>query len=189
MATKVHPDISQVLYDEEAIKKRVQELGGKINKDYESLLKDGKELVIVGILKGAFIYMADLVRCLTVPHRVEFMALSSYGDTTKSSGNVRIIMDLRKDIVDQHVLIVEDILDSGYTLKYLQTLLSARSPASLRTSVFLIKRECIKVEVPIDYLGFEAPNMWLVGYGLDYAEKLRTLPYVGELKRSVYAKD
>lgn len=160
---------------------RVKEVAGQISNDYA-----GKEpLAVVGVLKGAFIFLADLTRALTVDHTVDFLALSSYGKGAKSSGAVRILMDLREPIVDQHVLIVEDIVDTGRTLAYLLQTLKGRRPASLRTCV-LLRKKGKNVDVPIDYLGFEIPDVWVVGYGLDYAERYRTLPFIAELKRQAY---
>jgi len=181
-----YTELSRVIFSEDIIQKRVKELAQQIDNDYAYLKKSGKQLVIVGILKGAFLFMSDLVKRLKVPHRVDFMALSSYGKGTKSTGAVRIVMDLRSDIDNEDVLIVEDIIDSGYTLKFLNNLLLTRSPRTIKTCVFLRKLECLKVDFKVDYCGFDAPNVWVVGYGLDYAERLRTLPFVGELKREVY---
>lgn len=172
-------DLARVIIPASTIDKRVQELAAKIDKDYE----DVDSLYIVGILKGAFIFLADLVRHLSIAHTVDFMALSSYGKST-SSGAVRILMDLREPIENRHVLIVEDILDSGKTLNYLYHLLKERKPASLRTCVLTLKqRNTFNADVPLDYLGFEIPDVWVVGYGLDFADKYRTLPYIAELKR------
>jgi hypoxanthine phosphoribosyltransferase len=162
----------------EAIHDRVCEIADQLSKDYT----DKGGVYIIGILKGAFIFLADLTRQLTVPHVVDFMALSSYGKTDTFSGAVRIIMDLREPIEGRHVLIVEDIVDSGNTLDYLYRTLKGRKPASLRTCVLLEKtRESL--DVPIHYLGFEIPDVWVVGYGLDFADAYRTLPYIAELKR------
>lgn len=175
----LHPDLARVIISADDIQSRVESLAQKISEDYTST----NPIYMVGILKGAFIFMADLVRELSVPHVVDFMALSSYGKTT-SSGAVRIVMDLREPIEGQHVLIVEDILDTGHTLSYLYKNLKDRSPASIRTCVLAYKkRPGITVDVPIDYLGFEIPDVWVVGYGLDFADKHRTLPYIAELKR------
>jgi hypoxanthine phosphoribosyltransferase len=167
----------EVLIAEDRISARVSEFAERISSDYAG--KD--ELVLVGVLKGAFILLADLSRRLTIPHRVEFIALSSYGKSSVSTGAVRLIMDLRGDIEDKHVLIVEDIVDTGHTLHYLVSLLKTRRPASLRTCALVRKSERAKVEVNIDYLGFDIPDKWVVGYGLDYAERWRTLPYIGVL--------
>ena len=174
----LHPDLARVLIPVEEIQARVSELAGKISVDYQIV----DQLYLIGVLKGAFIFLADLTRQLDIPHLVDFMALSSYGKTTVS-GAVRIVMDLREPIEGQHVLIVEDIVDSGQTLSYLYRILKGRNPASLHTCVLLQKKRD-SLDVPIDYLGFEIPDVWVVGYGLDFADKYRTLPYIGELKRA-----
>ena len=179
--TEIHPDLARVLVSEEAIQKRVTELADQISKDYE----DVEQIFLVGILKGAFILLADLARQLSVPHSVDFMAISSYGDATQSTGEVRLMMDLREPIKDKHVVIVEDIVDSGHTLYYLYRVLGEREPASLKTCA-LVRKERESLDVPIDYLGFDVPDVWLVGYGLDYADKHRTLPFIAELRESVY---
>jgi hypoxanthine phosphoribosyltransferase len=175
--TDLHPDMNRVLLSSEEIGNRVKELSDQISEDMKGI----DRLYIIGILKGAFIFLADLTRQLKVPHLVDFMAVSSYGKTV-DSGAVRIVMDLREPIEGQHVLIVEDILDSGRTLSYLYHTLQGRNPASLRTCVLLRK---IKpdVNVPVDYLGFDIGDFWVVGYGLDFADKYRTLPYIAELKQ------
>lgn len=178
----LHPDIERILIPSDQIGIRVRELAEQISKDY----RDVERLYIIGILKGAFIFLADLTRQLEVPHVVDFMALSSYGKTT-TSGAVRIIMDLREPIDGQHVLIVEDIVDTGHTLSYLYNVLKGRNPASLHTCV-LVRKKRANQNVPIDYLGFDIPDVWVVGYGLDYADRYRTLPYVAELKREIYSK-
>ena len=174
----LHPDLARILIPVEEIQARVSELARKISADYENV----DQLYLIGVLKGAFIFLADLTRQLNVPHLVDFMALSSYGKTTVS-GAVRIVMDLREPIEGQHVLIVEDIVDSGQTLSYLYRILKGRNPASLHTCVLLQKKRD-SLDVPIDYLGFEIPDVWVVGYGLDFADQYRTLPYIGELKRA-----
>lgn len=158
------------------IAKRVSELARRIDNDYSTV----EELVLIGVLKGSFIFLADLARQLTVPRRVEFIALSSYGDDESQvhTGAVRLIMDVRHDISSNHVLIVEDIVDTGHTLEYLLRMLGARHPASLKTCALLQKPERLEVDVPIDYLGFEIPDHWVVGYGLDWAERDRTLPNI-----------
>ncbi len=170
-------DLARILIAEEAIQTRVKELANEISKD----LRGVESLYLVGILKGAFIFLADLARQLQIPHSVDFMALSSYGKST-TSGAVRILMDLREPIEGRHVMIVEDILDTGHTLSYLYHILKGRNPASIRTCVLVRKRR-ESVEVPLDYLGFEIPDVWVVGYGLDFADKYRTLPYIAELKQ------
>ncbi len=177
-------DIDRILATEDEIEKSIQRLAARISQDYA-----GKEVLLIGILKGAFIFLADLSRHLTIPHSVDFMSLSSYGATATTSGEVRVIMDLRTFIRDKHVIIVEDIVDTGYTLAYLQQLLGARKPTSLKNCVLLSKPDRRKAAVPIDYLGFEIPDHWVVGYGLDYADKHRTLPYIGILKPSVYSQE
>lgn len=180
---KVNPDIKQIIIDEDTIKNRVGELAKQISDDYKGI----KRLYLIGILKGAFILLADLSRLLEIPHVVDFMAISSYGKST-TTGAVRLIMDLREPIDGQHVLIVEDIADSGQTLNYLYHLIKGRNPASLKTCV-LLRKQRGKLDVPIDYLGFEISDAWVVGYGLDYADKHRTLPYIAELKEEVYKNE
>jgi hypoxanthine phosphoribosyltransferase len=169
----LHPDLAQVVVSTEQIQSRVKELADQISADFTN----GENLYLVGILKGA----ADLTRHLKVSHTVDFMALSSYGKTT-SSGAVRILMDLREPIENEHLIIVEDIVDSGQTLDYLHRVLKGRNPASLHSCV-LVRKQRDNLDVPIDYLGFEIPDVWVVGYGLDFADKHRTLPYIAELKR------
>ena len=171
------PDEGHVLISAMDIQARVKELADQISSDFSGV----GSLYLIGILKGAFIFLADLTRNLKVPHSVDFMALSSYGKTT-TSGAVRILMDLREPIEGRHVMIVEDILDTGHTLSYLYSILKGRDPASLHTCV-LVRKQRQSVEVPLDYLGFEIPDVWVVGYGLDFADKYRTLPYIAELKQ------
>lgn len=172
--------VERILIDETAIHKRVGELADRISHDYT----DDDELILIGILKGAFVFLADLSRRLEIAHHIEFMALSSYADGDSQSGAVRLIMDARSDLSGRHVLIVEDILDTGHTLDYLVRMIQARSPASLRTCVLLRKLDREEVKVEIDYLGFDIPNVWVVGYGLDLGDKYRTLPYIAALKQS-----
>lgn len=174
--------LERVLLDEETIAARVRELAARISSDYA----DADNLVLVGVLKGAFIFMADLARYLTVPHDVDFIALSSYDKGAVSNGAVRLIMDTRTSVAGRHVLVVEDIVDTGYTLDYLLRVFRARNPASLCSCVLISKPERRKVEVGVDYLGFEIPDVWVVGYGLDYSDRFRTLPYIGALKPEVY---
>lgn len=167
--------IERVLIDEATIEARVSALAEEISNHYR-----GKgSLVLIGILKGSFIFLADLARRLTIPHRVDFMALSSYGDASASSGIVRMLLDLRRPVIGEHVIIVEDIVDTGLTLQFLSHNMEGRQPASVRTCVLLSKPDRRKVEVHVDYLGFEIPDVWVVGYGLDFAERYRTLPYIG----------
>ena len=178
------PDLERVLLTQEEISLRVAELAQQISDDY----REQGNLYLVGILKGAFIFMADLVRELAIPHVVDFMALSSYGNSATSSGAVRILMDLRAPIENRDILLVEDIVDTGQTISYLRKTLLGRRPRSLKSCVLVQKEGDVSHE-PVNYLGFTIPNVWVVGYGLDYAETYRTLPYLAELKRSVYEKN
>ncbi len=178
---ELHPDLARVLVSQEDIEQRIREMAQEISGDF----KDIERLYIIGILKGAFIFLADLTRQLELTHIVDFMALSSYGRSTES-GAVRILMDLREPIEGQHILVVEDIVDTGQTLDYLLRILKGRNPASIHTCA-LVKKESERVTTQIDYLGFTIPDVWVVGYGLDYADLYRTLPYVAELKSEVYS--
>lgn len=177
----LHPDLARVLVSQEDIERRVGEMAQEISEDF----KDVDRLYIIGILKGAFIFLADLTRKLELPHIVDFMALSSYGRSTES-GAVRILMDLREPVEGQHILVVEDIVDTGQTLKYLLRILGGRKPASIHTCA-LVKKKSEQETSWVDYLGFTIPDVWVVGYGLDYADRYRTLPYVAELKSEVYS--
>ena len=179
--TKLHPDLARVIVSEEEIKNRITGLAWEIEADYAGV----ERIILVGILKGAFIFMADLARALQIPHIVDFMAVSSYGKSATSSGAVRLVLDLREPIEGEHVILVEDIVDTGNTLDYLIHTLKGRNPASIRTCVFSRKVRK-QLDVPVDYLGFEIPDVWVVGYGLDYADRHRTLPYVAELRPEVY---
>jgi len=179
---EVPNSVEKILLDEETIAARVCELANDISADYA----DDDGMILVGVLKGAFIFMADLARRLSVSHHVDFIALSSYNRGTANAGAVRLIMDTRTSVTDQHVLVVEDIVDTGYTLHYLLRTFHARKPASLRSCVLLSKPDRRQIEVSVDYLGFEIPDVWVVGYGLDYADRFRTLPYIGALRREVY---
>jgi len=179
--TTLHPDLKRVILSEKEIQERIKELAEQISSDYA----DAERIYLIGILKGAFIFLADLCRHLTVPHVVDFMSLSSYGKAGSVSGAVRLMLDLRDPIINEHVIIVEDIVDSGQTLEYLHQALQGREPASMRTCALLEKnRE--NLEVPVDYLGFTIPDVWVVGYGLDYTDRHRTLPFVAELKPEAY---
>ena len=168
-------DAPRVLIGEDRVRERVAELAARISEDYAGV----DEVVLVGVLRGCFIFLADLARLLTIPRRIDFIALAAYSGPGTSPGAVRLIMDLRGDIAGRHVLVVEDIADTGATLDYLLKMLAPRGPASLRTCVFLRKRARLSKDVPIDYLGFDIPDLWVVGYGLDYADRHRALPYVG----------
>lgn len=174
-------DVEKVLLSEEQLTKRIAELGEEITKEYK-----GKEIVAICVLKGAILFMADLARAVKVPMALDFMAVSSYGNGTTTSGTVRILKDLDNNIEGKHVLVVEDIIDSGVTLKYLLKNLKSRKPASIKLCTLLNKPERRRVEVDIDYCGFTVPDYFLVGYGLDYAEKYRNLPFIGILKPEIY---
>ena len=170
------PAIGEILVPAEDLKRRVAELGEEISRDYE-----GRDLVLVGVLKGAVLFIADLMRHLTVPSEIDFMAVSSYGSSTDSSGVVRILKDLDAPIDGRDVLIVEDIIDSGLTLQYLLRNLRARNPRSLEVCALLTKPERRRVDLPTRYVGFEIPNRFAIGYGLDHAQRFRNLDYVAAL--------
>jgi hypoxanthine phosphoribosyltransferase len=176
--------IEEVLFTEEEIAARVKELGARITKDYE-----GKELIVVGVLKGSLMFMADLIREIKVPLRYDLIAVSSYGASTTSSGVVRIIKDIDVSIVNEHVLVIEDIVDTGLTLKYLMTTLASRQPASLKSCVLLDKPSRRKIEITPDYNGFVIPDKFVVGYGLDYAQRYRQIPVIAVLKPEVYSSE
>ena len=179
----LHDDIDYVLYSEEKLAETVKKLGAQISEDYE-----GRNLLLVSILKGSIVFMSDLMRSISIPCNIDFMAVSSYGSGVKSSGTVRILKDLDRDIRGNDVLIVEDILDSGMTLNYLMDLLYARNPNSIRICTLFDKPERRSVDIYADYKGIEVPDEFIVGYGLDYDEVYRNLPYVGVLKREIYEK-
>jgi hypoxanthine phosphoribosyltransferase len=168
----------EVLISEKRIQDKIGELAARISADYEGV----EDLMMVGVLKGSFIFLSDLARRLTIPRSIDFMALSTYGDGTETDGAVRMIMDLRRSITGRHVLVVEDIVDTGYTLSYLLRVLAARRPLSLKTCVLVHKPERRQVHAQMDYLGFEIPDVWVVGFGLDYAEQYRALPYIGVIE-------
>lgn len=177
----MHKDVQEILFTEEAVAERIRELGAEITRDYE-----GRDVLVIGILKGASIFMAELVKRVDMLVKIEFMAVSSYGTSSESSGVVRIIKDLDQSIEGRDVLIVEDIIDTGLTLVYLKNLLEGRKAASVKVAALLDKPERHKVDIRADYLGFTVPDHFIVGYGLDYAEQYRNLPYVGVLKPQVY---
>jgi hypoxanthine phosphoribosyltransferase len=174
--TEVERGVGQILIEEDALQARIRELGHEISVDYV-----GRELLLVGVLKGAVFFMADLMRSVAVPCEIDFMAISSYGASTDSSGVVRILKDLDINIEGRDVLIVEDIIDSGLTLSYLVRNLESRSPASLEVCALMTKPERREIEVDVRYVGFEIPNRFVIGYGLDFAERYRNLPFVGVL--------
>lgn len=180
----VHKDIAEILFTEEEIARRVSEIGSAITRDYADVAEEG--VVLVSVLRGAAIFMADLARAIDLPVEMDYMAISSYGNGAKSSGVVRILKDLSSEIAGRHVIVAEDILDSGLTLKYLLKNLSSRGPASLTVATLLRKRTLAQADIDCAYVGFECPDQFIVGYGLDFAERYRNLPYIGILKSEVY---
>ena len=179
----MHPDVDSILISEEQIKKRIQELAVKLDKEYE-----GTRPLMVSILKGSVMFYADLLRAMSIPVEMDFMAISSYGAGAKSSGEVKLIKDLDRKIEGRDVVIVEDIIDSGYTLSYLKRMLYSRKPASVKICALLDKYARRVVPIEADFKGFDIEDEFVIGYGLDYAERYRNLPYIGILKRSVYEK-
>lgn len=180
---RAHPDIDEILVSQDEIAAKIAELAARVDADYA-----GREILLVGVLKGAVMVMADLSRALSVPITMEFMAVSSYGSTTSSSGVVRILKDLDRSIEGRDVLVVEDIIDSGLTLSWLLRNLRSRGPASLEVLALFRKPEAITVDVDVRYVGFDIPSAFVVGYGLDYAEHYRTLPFVGTLTPEAIAR-
>jgi hypoxanthine phosphoribosyltransferase len=174
--TEVEKGVAEILIDEDELQRRIVELGDEISADYR-----GRDLLLLGVLKGAVFFMSDLMRRLTIPCEIDFMAISSYGASTDSSGVVRILKDLDINIEGRHVLVVEDIIDSGLTLSYLMRMLESREPASLEICALLTKPERREIDVDVRYTGFEIPNRFVIGYGLDFAERYRNLPYVAVL--------
>lgn len=178
----LHPDVSHVILSEEQLQSRIAELGAQISADYGD-----ESILLVGVLRGAALFMADLARKISSPVEIDFMAVSSYGSSTKSSGVVRILKDLDETIENRHVLVVEDILDTGLTLKYLLRNLASRKPRSLEVVTLLNKEGKQRVPIQCKYVGFDIPDEFVIGYGLDYAERYRNLPYIGVLRPEVYA--
>lgn len=178
----MNANLSAVLFDENTIQKRIKEIGGQISDEYKD-----KNPILICILRGAAIFMSDLMRRMTIPMEIDFMSISSYGNSTQSSGVVRIRKDIDTDITGRHVIVVEDIVDSGLSLSYIIEYLNQHKPASVKTCVLLDKPEAHKIKVDIDYFGFTIENEFVVGYGLDYAERYRNLPYIGILKEEVYS--
>lgn len=177
----MNKDIEKILLSEEELSTKIKKMGKKISEDYK-----GKELILVGVLKGSVPFMAELMKRIDIPCKMDFMAVSSYGNSTESSGVVRILKDLDFEVENKDILIIEDIIDSGITLKYLVKYLKAKNPNSVEIACMLNKPERRKVEIDVKYLGYDIPNEFLVGYGLDYAERYRNLPYIGILKEEVY---
>jgi hypoxanthine phosphoribosyltransferase len=183
-------DIKSVLLSSQAIQEKVAELGAQVGADYgDGIAEDSQDLLLVTVLKGAVFFVTDLARAIPVPTQLEFMAVSSYGSSTSSSGVVRILKDLDRDINDRDVLIVEDVVDSGLTLSWLLRNLATRRPRSLRVCTLLRKPDAVRADVDIAYVGFDIPNEFVVGYGLDYAERYRDLPYIGTLDPKVYEQE
>jgi hypoxanthine phosphoribosyltransferase len=179
----MHPDVKEIILSEDTIRQRVHEMGEQISIDYK-----GESVLLVAVLRGAALFIADLARQITVPVEMDFMAVSSYGSSTKSSGVVRILKDLDELIEDRNVLVVEDILDTGLTLKYLLKNLASRKPRSLEVCALLSKEGKQRVPIQCKYVGFAIPDEFVVGYGLDFAERYRNLPYIGILKPEAYAE-
>ena len=180
----VHTDIAEILFAEDEIARRVNEIGAAITSDYAHAADEG--IVLVSVLRGAAIFMADLARRIDLPVEMDYMAISSYGNGAKSSGVVRILKDLSSEIEGRHVIVAEDILDSGLTLTYLLKNLASRRPASVEVATLLRKKTLAQAKIDCRYIGFECPDEFLVGYGLDYAERYRNLPYIGVLKPKIY---
>jgi hypoxanthine phosphoribosyltransferase len=181
VSESLHNDIDHILIDEAAIQQRVAELGQELSRVYA-----GQDLLLISVLKGSIMFMADLCRAIEIPHEIDFMATSSYGAAMESTGVVRILKDLNKPITGRNIVLVEDIIDSGHTLNYLLGLLRQRQPASIRILSLLDKPERREVDITVDWVGFSIPNEFVVGYGLDFDEIYRNLPYIGVLKPSVY---
>jgi hypoxanthine phosphoribosyltransferase len=182
-----HDAIAEVLIPEAVLQRRIADLGQQITADYAAAIQSGRGVVLVGVLKGAVMFMVDLIRQVNLPLEVDFMAVSSYGSSTESTGVVRILKDLDQSIEGRDVLVVEDIVDTGLTLRYIVENLRGRCPASVRICALLVKQKPQHSAPSVDYVGFEIPDRFVVGYGLDFAERYRNLPYVGVLRREIYA--
>lgn len=183
MRYDIKNDVEQILYSEEQIAEKVKSLAEQISEDYY-----GKELIVVGVLKGSVIFASELIKHISIPCEIDFMAVSSYGNSAETSGVVRILKDLDSDIEGKHLLIVEDIVDTGITLSYLLKYLKARNANSIEIVSLLNKEARRKADLEVKYMGFEVPDEFIVGYGIDYAEKYRNLPFIGALKREIYEK-
>lgn len=179
----MHSDIAKILLTEEQIKERVKELGTQISLDYA-----GKKPLLISVLKGSIVFLSDLLRYITIPCTFDLMTVSSYGKRTQSSGSVKLVMDLKQDVAGQYIIIIEDIFDTGRTMYYILEHIKLRNPASVKTCVLLNKLRPHEMDIQLDYVGFEIPNEFVVGYGLDYGELYRNLPYVCVLKPEVYLK-
>ena len=178
----IHPDVKDILINEKQIEKRVKDLGKLISKEYA-----GKEPLLISVLKGSILFLADLLREITIPCRFDLMTVSSYGDKTESSGKVKLVMDLKQEVKGRDVIVVEDIFDTGRTLKYIMEHIHDRKPSSVKVCVLLSKKRKHEVDVQPEYVGFEIPDEFVVGYGLDYAERYRHLPYIAVLKPEIYS--
>jgi len=176
-------DVLEMLYSEQDLKKKVKELGERISIDYE-----GKDLVLITVLKGAVVFLSDLMRAILIPCNIDFMVVSSYGSGTKTSGVVKIKKDIDINIEDKDVIVVEDILDSGMTLDYIMSILKSRNPKSIEVCTLLSKPDKLEVDIDIKYNGYHIPDKFVVGYGLDYAENYRNLPYIGVLRPEIYTQ-
>lgn len=183
MKRDIRNDVKEVLYSEEVILSKVKELAERISEDYV-----GKELIVVGVLKGSVVFTSDLIKFISIPCTLDFMAVSSYGNSSETSGVVRILKDLDQDIEGKHVLIVEDIVDTGITLSYLLEYLKARKASSIEIVALLNKEARRKSDISVKYVGFEVPDEFIIGYGIDYAEHYRNLPFIGSLKEEIYQK-
>ncbi len=182
----MHKDIKEILFAEGEIKARVEEIGGALTDKYSEIADSGEGVVLLSVLRGAAIFMADLARATEIPLEMDYMALSSYGSGTKSSGVVKVVKDLTSNIEGKHVIVCEDILDSGLTLQFLINYLQTRNPASVEVVTLLRKRARAQADIKCLHVGFECPDEFIVGYGLDFAERYRNLPYIGILKPEVY---
>lgn len=184
MEHKMHPDCLEIVYTQEQLTKRVAELGEQLTADYR-----GKDLLVIGLLKGSLIFMSDLIRAMDVDMTIDFMVVSSYGDSTTTSGNIKINLDIKRDLKGKHVLLVEDILDTGTTLSFIRDLIRLRHPESVKICTLLDKDKVVarKVDIQADYVGFPVDDRFIIGYGLDYAQKYRNLPYIAVLKPEAYA--
>lgn len=177
-------EIDRIMINEEEIQTKVSEIAKRITEDYKNVKE---EILLVGILKGSVVFLSDLCRKIDIPVSIDFISISSYGNSTQSTGDVRVLKDLDRNIEDKHIIIVEDIIDSGYTLEYLLASIKAKKAKSVKIATLLSKPSRRVVDVPVDYIGFEIEDEFIVGYGIDYAEKYRNLPFIGVIKREVYS--
>ena len=183
----MHPDIEQILFSEEEISQCVKDMGAQITADFADVAARGEKIVLISVLRGAAVFMSDLARCINLPLEMDYMVVSSYGASTKTSGEVRILKDVSDSVAGKHIIFAEDIIDSGLTLQYLERMFASRGAASVTVAAFMRKDVPNQVDVGARYVGFICPPAFVVGYGLDYAERYRNLPYVGVLKPEVYS--